>query len=264
MGCPHVPQGSGRSAGLVHKSTGRLAGGFTMNPTSLFTVALGLQAPWGVADVAFDRPAGRIDFQVAFTPGARFACPHCGAEHQPVHDTQEREWRHLNFFQFEAYIHAKVPRVRCESLRQDDPDRGALGPRQQRLHPVDGGPDRDPVPSDAHPPGGTVAWRRRHAPVAHPGLLRRGCPRPRGLLRGRRRWPGRDRRAARAPLHQPVPRPRRRASAVRLRGPQGRGRGAVRRRPRSPRRLCRKRPQRLHRYVHQLPLRHRRAPALGG
>jgi len=86
-----------------------------MNPTSLFTVALGLQAPWGVADVAFDRPAGRIDFQVAFTPGARFACPHCGAEHQPVHDTQEREWRHLNFFQFEAYIHAKVPRVRCEA-----------------------------------------------------------------------------------------------------------------------------------------------------
>ena len=86
-----------------------------MNPTSLFTVALGLQAPWGVADVAFDRPAGRIDFQVAFTPGARFACPHCGAAHQPVHDTQEREWRHLNFFQFEAYIHAKVPRVRCET-----------------------------------------------------------------------------------------------------------------------------------------------------
>jgi transposase len=92
-----------------------LAGGITMNPTSLFTVALGLQAPWGVADVTFDRPAGRIDFQVAFTPGARFACPHCGAEHQPVHDTQEREWRHLNFFQFEAYIHAKVPRVRCEA-----------------------------------------------------------------------------------------------------------------------------------------------------
>ena len=85
-----------------------------MNPTSLFTVALGLQAPWAVADVAFDPAAGRIDFQVGFVPGSRFACPHCGAEHQAVHDTQEREWRHLNFFQFEAYIHAKVPRVRCD------------------------------------------------------------------------------------------------------------------------------------------------------
>ena len=86
-----------------------------MNPTSLFTVALGLHAPWAVADVTFDPAAGRIDFQVGFVPGSRFACPHCGAEHQPVHDTQEREWRHLNFFQFEAYIHAKVPRVRCDS-----------------------------------------------------------------------------------------------------------------------------------------------------
>jgi transposase len=30
-----------------------------------------------------------------------------------VHDTQEREWRHLNFFQYQAYIRAKIPRVRC-------------------------------------------------------------------------------------------------------------------------------------------------------
>ena len=37
------------------------------------------------------------------------------AEHQPVHDTLERDWRHLNFFQFQAYIHAKVPRVRCHT-----------------------------------------------------------------------------------------------------------------------------------------------------
>jgi transposase len=84
-----------------------------MSQLSLFSVALGLAAPWQVADVRFDPKAGRIDFEVAFTPGTRFTCPHCGAEHQAVHDTLAREWRHLNFFQFEAYIHAKVPRVRC-------------------------------------------------------------------------------------------------------------------------------------------------------
>jgi transposase len=82
---------------------------------SLFTVALGLTSPWTVTDVTFDAAAGRIDFTVAFTTGARFACPHCGAEHQPVHDTRERTWRHLNFFQYQAYIHAKVPRVTCSS-----------------------------------------------------------------------------------------------------------------------------------------------------
>lgn len=84
-----------------------------MHPISLFSVALGLQPPWKVVDVAFDPGVGRIDFEVGFTPGTRFSCPHCGAERQPVHDTQERAWRHLNFFQFEAYLHAKVPRVRC-------------------------------------------------------------------------------------------------------------------------------------------------------
>ena len=80
---------------------------------SLFTMALGLQPPWEVVEVAFDPDAGRIDFEVAFATGARFACPHCGAEGQPVHDTLQRAWRHLNFFQFQAHIHAKLPRVRC-------------------------------------------------------------------------------------------------------------------------------------------------------
>jgi transposase len=84
-----------------------------MNQLSLFNAALGLAAPWEVVDVRFDAAAGRIDLQVAFPPGTRFTCPHCGAEHQPVHDTLERQWRHLNFFQFQAYLHAKVPRVRC-------------------------------------------------------------------------------------------------------------------------------------------------------
>ncbi|WP_295384242.1 ISL3 family transposase [uncultured Thiodictyon sp.] len=83
--------------------------------SSLFTVALGLQAPWEVVNVAFDPGAGRIDLQVAFRPGTRFTCPHCGAEHQPVHDTLEREWRHLNFFQYQAYLRGKVPRVRCRA-----------------------------------------------------------------------------------------------------------------------------------------------------
>ena len=86
-----------------------------MKPTSssLFTLALGLQAPWAVSDVAFDAEAGRLDLQVSFQPGTRFACPHCGAEQQPVHDTLAREWRHLNFFQYQAYLLAKVPRVCC-------------------------------------------------------------------------------------------------------------------------------------------------------
>jgi transposase len=86
-----------------------------MNQNTLFSAALGLQSPWQVVDVAFDPALGRIDFAVEFVSGSRFVCPHCGAAHQPVHDTRERRWRHLNFFQYQAYIHAKVPRIRCGS-----------------------------------------------------------------------------------------------------------------------------------------------------
>jgi len=96
---------------------------FIMDPLSLFTLALGFPAPWEVVDVACDPKSGRIDFHRAFAPGTRFSCPHCGAEHQPAHDTFERDWRHLNFFQFQAYIHAKVLRVRCGTCAKTTPPR---------------------------------------------------------------------------------------------------------------------------------------------
>ena len=79
----------------------------------LFTAALGLQPPWSVREIAFDPDAGRIDFIVGFERGSRFACPACSTADQPVHDTRAREWRHLNFFQFKAFIKADLPRTRC-------------------------------------------------------------------------------------------------------------------------------------------------------
>lgn len=79
---------------------------------SLFTTALGLQAPWVVSEVDLNTVKRRIDFKVTW--GAqRLACPHCGAPEQGIHDRVDKQWRHLDFFQFEAWLHAKVPRVRC-------------------------------------------------------------------------------------------------------------------------------------------------------
>ena len=79
---------------------------------ALFTGALGLQPPWVVADVKLDVPAKRIDFEVSCS-GALLSCPACGAASQPVHDRLRRSWRHLDFFQFEAWLHADLPRVAC-------------------------------------------------------------------------------------------------------------------------------------------------------
>jgi hypothetical protein len=39
--------------------------------------------------------------------------PECGGEGCRVHDTETQTWRHLNFFQHEAYLTARVPRVIC-------------------------------------------------------------------------------------------------------------------------------------------------------
>ena len=41
------------------------------------------------------------------------ACPHYGVADQRVRDRLRRSWRHLDFCQFEALLHAEVPRVAC-------------------------------------------------------------------------------------------------------------------------------------------------------
>lgn len=81
---------------------------------ALFTSALGLQAPWSVQDVVLDTSRRRIDFNLTCNV-SRLPCPHCAALDQGVHDRLTREWRHLDFFQFEAWLHAEVPRVACSA-----------------------------------------------------------------------------------------------------------------------------------------------------
>ena len=78
----------------------------------LFSLALGLVPPWLVDDVTFKVEDKRLDLHINFPQGSRFACPVCGEE-CPVHDTREHTWRHMDFFQHEAYLHARVPRVKC-------------------------------------------------------------------------------------------------------------------------------------------------------
>lgn len=83
-----------------------------MQPEMLFGMALGIIPPWEVTEVAFSKETNRLDITIDFQKGATFACPVCGSP-APAHDTTEKEWRHLNFFQYEAYLHARVPRVKC-------------------------------------------------------------------------------------------------------------------------------------------------------
>lgn len=78
----------------------------------LFTQALGLIPPWAVVSVDFRQAEGAIHFAVECR-AKRLACPACQAPEQPIHDRVERRWQHLHFFQFRAFIDARVPRVAC-------------------------------------------------------------------------------------------------------------------------------------------------------
>jgi transposase len=86
-----------------------------MRDTDLLQLALGLAPPWLVACSRFDGDARRLDIDIDFAMGGRFACPNCAAADCPAYDTEAMIWRHLNFFQHEAYLHARVPRVHCKS-----------------------------------------------------------------------------------------------------------------------------------------------------
>lgn len=88
-----------------------------MDSTALFTVALGLQSPWEVEDIRFEPEQGEIHFDLVCR-AKRLACPCCGQAEQPVYDRLERTWQHLHFFQYKAYLHTDVPRVRCDGCQK--------------------------------------------------------------------------------------------------------------------------------------------------
>jgi len=96
---------------------GSLAGGLRyrkgMRDTDLFQLALGLTSPWKVMRAEFSVEEGRLDLHVDFPAGSRFVCAECGGEGCGVHDTKTETWRHLDFFQHRAFLHARTPRVTC-------------------------------------------------------------------------------------------------------------------------------------------------------
>lgn len=84
----------------------------SLSTEALFTAALGLQTPWQVKHVELSTVKRRIDFEVQCT-AKRLSCPHCGHADQGIHDRVSKSWRHLDFFQYEAWLHAPLPRVAC-------------------------------------------------------------------------------------------------------------------------------------------------------
>lgn len=79
----------------------------------LFEAALGINEPLYIEEIEFKPQEGELHIYINFRRGGRFACPNCGERELPVHDTADKSWRHLNFFQYKCYIHLRNPRVKC-------------------------------------------------------------------------------------------------------------------------------------------------------
>ena len=87
-----------------------------MMTNQLFAVALGIESPWFVQGVDFDEAKRQLTIQVDFIAGSRFTHADAAGAH-PVHDTQIKRLRHLNFFQHECFLEVRTPRVRLPDGR---------------------------------------------------------------------------------------------------------------------------------------------------
>jgi transposase len=79
----------------------------------LFTIALGIAEPVYIERIEFETGTGELHIHMDFRRGGRFSCAECGEGILSVHDTVEKTWRHLNFFQYKCYIHMRTPRTKC-------------------------------------------------------------------------------------------------------------------------------------------------------
>ncbi len=80
----------------------------------LFAKALLVEKPWFVHEINFDQAAGKLEIWIDFERGSSFYYEdkELGIEGQfKAYDTTEKTWRHLNFFQYQCYLHAWIPRV---------------------------------------------------------------------------------------------------------------------------------------------------------
>ncbi|NPV01391.1 MAG: ISL3 family transposase [Brevinematales bacterium] len=82
----------------------------------LFEMALGITEPYFVKDIEFDADKKKLDIHIDFRKGAMFTITGKNGEavQAKAYDTVDKTWRHLNFFEHECYLHARVPRIKYD------------------------------------------------------------------------------------------------------------------------------------------------------
>ncbi len=84
-----------------------------MNSKEIFALALGDLGAWELKKIRFEadeKGTKTLHLELDFPPGSEFL--NAGGELCKAHDTSNHTWRHLNFFEHQCYLHARVPRIK--------------------------------------------------------------------------------------------------------------------------------------------------------
>ncbi len=81
---------------------------------NIFSEALNIQEPWFIKSIDFNYSKKLLEISIDFRKGTKFESilDNGDTEQCSVHDTKKKTWRHLNFFEHECYLKARVPRIR--------------------------------------------------------------------------------------------------------------------------------------------------------
>lgn len=83
----------------------------------LFERALHIEAPWYISELNFNETEKQLVIFVDFKKGSKFEYNQPEEDINgifPVHDTVTKTWQHLNFFEHECHISARVPRIKTD------------------------------------------------------------------------------------------------------------------------------------------------------
>ncbi len=142
-----------------------------MRDTELLQLALGLAPPWLVKSAAFDATGKRLDIDLDFSKGGRFACPECSQPDCPVHDTVAKSAHQVlaapRLLPAPGLSQCPHPPHRLPGLRRQAGQR-PLGAARFRLHFAVRGVSHGAVDSHAGGRRRPPHQGPRHPPVAHP------------------------------------------------------------------------------------------------
>jgi transposase len=85
-----------------------------MDIQTLFRMALQINEPWFISDIDFSADKKRLNIHLDFNSGSTF---HYESLTEGIngdfkaYDTVIKKWRHLNFFEHECYLIARIPRI---------------------------------------------------------------------------------------------------------------------------------------------------------